>query len=78
MNMAIVKFIFLFVFSYLKALSVVDCFCGESHSSGLQVCDSNFETRIAGGEEADSMNSLGLHFWRSELEEPHFDVEEPL
>ena len=51
--MLVVELIFLFLFSYLRAFSVGDCFCGESQSSRLQVCDSNFETRIAGGEEAD-------------------------
>ena len=35
------------------ANSQTACFCGESHSSGLDTCDSKFNVRIAGGEVAE-------------------------
>ena len=51
--MSIVTFTFLFVFSYIRAFSAANCVCGESQSSGLQICDSKIKKRIAGGKEAD-------------------------
>ena len=30
-----------------------DCLCGISDSSGLDICESNLEVKIAGGKEAD-------------------------
>ena len=52
--MSVVEILLLLVFSHnFIAYAQADCLCGESHSSGLSVCDSTFEKRITGGEEAE-------------------------
>ena len=51
--MPIVEIVLLLVFSHVfQAFCQADCLCGVSSSSGLGSCDSIFQVRIAGGEEA--------------------------